>query len=204
MGLKSRTVVSPQSKLVWRNLGIPILLVSEGNSTSSLPILKSFLQISRSLMTDLHSIYLSQLTSLFALHVSVKATYLNIAAKIKTNRITQTRPQSCLPIFSAARKRRKPRNCVLTDDDGSRLLNAAEKFQLILHNSDTFTHIDVARGTKSNIDLVFSTSDIASYMHTRVLEDSMGSDHFPISIIMDTEISIYHRKSFKVQSKKTS
>lgn len=95
-------------------------------------------------------------------------------------------------------------NCASTDDDGLKLLDAAEKHNLIVHNLDSLTHIDFARGNKSNLDLVFSTTDAAAYVHTRTFEDSMGSDHFPISITVDISRSIYHRKSFKVQSKRTN
>ena len=74
---------------------------------------------------------------------------------------------------------------------------------LYLHNSDTYTRVDLSRNKKSNIDLVFTTVDLSSFVSVNVLNDTLGSDHYPISITIDVEKFHYERKAFIIQTKKT-
>lgn len=94
-------------------------------------------------------------------------------------------------------------NCTHTDPDGEKLSEAADENNLFLHNPDVFTHIDASTSRKSNLDLVFSTMSIAPYITTKVLPDTMGSDHFPVNITVDITKTIYSKQTFKIQSKRT-
>lgn len=78
-------------------------------------------------------------------------------------------------------------NCKNTDVDGTRLFESAEKYNLFLHNTDTNSHIDPSTLKKSNLELIFSSVDTASYLHYYVMNDNMGSDHFPIAVTVDAE-----------------
>lgn len=88
-------------------------------------------------------------------------------------------------------------NCHNTDDDGSRLPNASEKYDLFLHKVDSHTHIDSNTGNKSNLDLLFSTMSIAPYIETQVFDHTMGSDHYPITETLYVEISTYTKKNLQ-------
>ena len=95
-------------------------------------------------------------------------------------------------------------NCADTDSDGVSLLEQTEKLNLFLHNSNTHTRFNVATNYKSNIDLIFSTIDIAHLLMVKVSDDSRGSDHFIIHIEYDTEKTVYNKLSFKIQSQRTN
>lgn len=94
-------------------------------------------------------------------------------------------------------------NCRSTDANGIKLLKSAEKYNLYLHNYDNTTYTDSRTGNKNNLDLIFSTTNIAPHISTCVLDDTMGSDLNPVSVTLDMERFIYMRKSFKLQSKRT-
>lgn len=94
-------------------------------------------------------------------------------------------------------------NCSHTDPDGARLLDSFEALSLFLHNHDTYTHFNQSNLSRSNIDLVLSSTDLSSFIETEVFSDSWGSDHFPINIMIDVHRYIYRRETFKIQSKRT-
>ena len=95
-------------------------------------------------------------------------------------------------------------NCADMDSNDVSLLEQTEKLNLFLHNSNTHTRFNVATNYKSNIDLIFSTIDIAHLLMVKVSDDSRGSDHFPIHIEYDTEKTVYNKLSFKIQSQRTN
>ena len=95
-------------------------------------------------------------------------------------------------------------NCRNTDTNGERLFDSINKYNLFLHNTNTFTRIDMSRNQKSNIDLIISTMDVAQFINCKVTDDTIGSDHFPIQIEINVEKSIYYKKTFKIQSKRTN
>ena len=94
-------------------------------------------------------------------------------------------------------------NCDRNDNDGKNLLNALDANNLMIHNLNTLTHIDVARKKKSNIDLIISTPSLADLIDFKVFDDPLGSDHFPINIKVNIQRFLYQRKSFKLHSKRT-
>lgn len=94
-------------------------------------------------------------------------------------------------------------NCSRTDVEGTWLQEKTDDKSLFLHNGDTYTHYDPSSFSRSNLDLVFSSLDIAPHVHVDVTSDPLDSDHFPVSVNVDLQRSIYRRESFKVQSKRT-
>ena len=96
-------------------------------------------------------------------------------------------------------------NCEKTDVNGASILNCLNKFNnIMLHNFDSKTRIDTRTGKKSNIDLIFSSLDIAHKISYRVHRETCNSDHYPIYINISINKHIYHKLSFKVQSMKTN
>ena len=83
-------------------------------------------------------------------------------------------------------------------------LDSINKSDLLLLNPDTVTHINSSNCKTSNIDLVFSTSDIADTLHINANDDTWGSDHFPVFIDLITQKSIYHKKSLNLKSIRTN
>ena len=95
-------------------------------------------------------------------------------------------------------------NCKNTDSNGKKFGKSIEKSNLFVHNHDTLTHLDVYRNNKSNIDLVLSSMNIAEKISVKVYDETLGSDHFPIYLTIETEKFIYKKKSFKISSLRTN
>ena len=91
-------------------------------------------------------------------------------------------------------------NCRDTDSNGTNLLESLDKYNLIIHNNNTYTHVDPATGNKSNIDLAITTMSVISQTDVTVFDDTIGSDHAPIELVYHTNRYIYNKKSFKIQS----
>lgn len=81
-----------------------------------------------------------------------------------------------------------------TDSYGEYLLNSIGKKDLSLHNPNTLTHQNPGNGSLSKIDLILSTMNIASNIIISVLDDTWGSDHFPISCSVNLDKNLYHKK----------
>lgn len=94
-------------------------------------------------------------------------------------------------------------NCQFTDSNGNRLLNAIEACDLFLHNDSSKTYIDINRNYTSNLDLVFSSSNISDKMDVKVSDETRGSDHYPILINVDVQKYLYIKKTFKIKSVRT-
>ncbi|KAK2574685.1 hypothetical protein KPH14_012943, partial [Odynerus spinipes] len=94
-------------------------------------------------------------------------------------------------------------NCKYTDSNGIRLANSVDTHDFFLHNDNSFTHIDMYRNSKSNLDLIFSSINISDKINVEVLDDAMGSDHFPLFITYNTVKSYYTKQSFKLKSVRT-
>lgn len=95
-------------------------------------------------------------------------------------------------------------NCEHSDSNGNRILNATEDFNLIIHNPHTSTRVDFSRNKFSNIDLVISTVDIADRISVSALEDTLGSDHYPLSITMNIAKNLYRKISNRLSTKRTN
>lgn len=94
-------------------------------------------------------------------------------------------------------------NCNHDDPYGLFLENSVNSQNLFLHNHDTFTYQSPVNGTLSNLDLIFSTLNIASNIKTSVFDDTWGSDHFPILCTIDLEKNLHRKKSHKIRSYRT-
>lgn len=94
-------------------------------------------------------------------------------------------------------------NCSHNDVNGYRLANTLEDTDLFIHNTTSLTHIDFYRNKFSNIDLILSSFSIADLIITDTLEDTLGSDHFPIKIVFKTEKFLFTNTSNRLVSKKT-
>ena len=92
-------------------------------------------------------------------------------------------------------------NCRKTDLNGKYLLECVKKAKFFIHNTDMITHID--KTSKSNLDLVITSSNLKDRVETQAHCDTGGSDHYPIYIQINTQKSYYLRKSFKIRSIRT-
>ena len=88
-------------------------------------------------------------------------------------------------------------NCSKIDVSGERLLESIDECNLFLHNDNKITHEDVIKNIKSNIDLVFSTVNLADKINVKIHDDLLGSDHYPIFINVHVEKSFYAKKSLR-------
>ncbi|XP_076651182.1 uncharacterized protein LOC143358149 [Halictus rubicundus] len=89
-------------------------------------------------------------------------------------------------------------NCHSTSTHGKRLESVIFRNNLFLHNEDTLTYCD-----KSNIDMVFSTVNLADRVNVKVSNNRYGSDHNPIYVSVNFEKKYYYRKkSSNIPSKR--
>ena len=95
-------------------------------------------------------------------------------------------------------------NCKNTDSNGERLLNSTDDLDLFLHNYNTISRTDFKNNSHSNIDLLFSTTNIAQKIDIKVFDETLGSDHYPILCTIDIDKHIYIQKSFKLKSIRTN
>ena len=68
------------------------------------------------------------------------------------------------------------------DTNGIKLLNSINDSDLIPVNQNILVHINFNRNSLSNIDLVLCSPAIYDLIKFNILEDSWGSDHFPITV----------------------
>lgn len=94
-------------------------------------------------------------------------------------------------------------NCSKNDSNGERLLHSIQEREVFLHNTDTSTHIDFYRNAKSNLDLIISSLKIADKISVNVLDETWGSDHYPIHISIDADKQIYRKRSLRLKTKRT-
>ena len=91
-------------------------------------------------------------------------------------------------------------NCSKTDNNGKNFYESLLKSNLILHNDNSHTYIQAHNNYTSNIDLIFSSNNLSHRVKANVKSDTWGSDHFPISVEIDIEKFIYHKKCFKIKA----
>ena len=95
-------------------------------------------------------------------------------------------------------------NCKTVNPAGENLYRILNEHNLIVHNTESHSHIEYNQQTRSNLDLVISKTDIAHLITTLQLDDSLGSDHFPISCSLSTGKYIYQKKTNRLSSVRTN
>ncbi len=55
-----------------------------------------------------------------------------------------------------------------------------EEHTLICLNNGNYTKIDVKTGKMSNLDLTLLSASLANRCEWNIIENSMGSDHYPV------------------------
>ena len=94
--------------------------------------------------------------------------------------------------------------CYNTDTNDDRLSNSVNKYDLFLHNNLTTTRIGYNNEKNSNIDLLFSTMNIAQLIEVNSANETFGSDHFPLKCQIKIEKEIYKKKTFKIRTLRTN
>lgn len=64
-------------------------------------------------------------------------------------------------------------------------------------------HVDVRTSLRSNIDFVLSSSNIAGKIDVDVCDETLGSDHYPIFVSIDVDVSSYSKETFRFNSTRT-
>ena len=95
-------------------------------------------------------------------------------------------------------------NCRTTDSNGLKLENSLNTHNnAFIHNTNSFSHIDTYRNFKSNIDLVISSINLSDKINCNVIDETWGSDHYPIFVNVEVIKHMYTKKSFKIKSVRT-
>ena len=74
-----------------------------------------------------------------------------------------------------------------------------------MHNLKSIKHTQFKNNiqTDSNLDLIFSSVNLADKLNVKVNDETWRSDHYPIFIDVYLEKSIYRKKSFNLKSIRT-
>lgn len=91
-------------------------------------------------------------------------------------------------------------NC---DNNGDILQNLMYDKKFICINTDTMSRLSYVNQHPSNIDLAFYSEKILDKINYTQLQDTWGSDHYPISFKMNNALEIYRKKSNRISTKKT-
>ncbi|KAK0160438.1 hypothetical protein PV328_007848 [Microctonus aethiopoides] len=94
-------------------------------------------------------------------------------------------------------------NCQTTDRNGEYLHEIMDQNGYICSNQETQSRIGYIGQRSSNIDLIFSTTNLIDKIDIKQNEDSWGSDHIPIEITIGEKIEYYRKKTNKITTKKT-
>ncbi|CAK9799235.1 RNA-directed DNA polymerase from mobile element jockey [Anthophora plagiata] len=87
-----------------------------------------------------------------------------------------------------------------TNTAGENLEKILADHNLIVHNTDNHSRVDNRHNSKSNIDLFITSTDLAHLVTTRQLDDTHGSDHYPIEAIIEIKKQIQHRISRRLST----
>lgn len=94
-------------------------------------------------------------------------------------------------------------NCQNTDKNGEYLWDITYEKELICINEGTESRIGDIGQIGSNIDLIFSTMEIADSLECEQSNEPWGSDHYPLKLKLKKEVQIYRKKTNKFTTKKT-
>lgn len=70
-------------------------------------------------------------------------------------------------------------------------------------NEDTLSRMGTIGQSSSNIDLIIGSSEDIDSMRIYRLQDTWGSDHYPLVMEWNTEITTYTKKTNRISNKKT-
>lgn len=94
-------------------------------------------------------------------------------------------------------------NCNDTDKNGEILQEEMEEEGFFVINRSILSRISEGGSTPSNIDLMFSSEDIFEIISYKQIEDSWGSDHYPIEYKIEINRKRYIKITNKITTKKT-
>ena len=95
-------------------------------------------------------------------------------------------------------------DCDTTNPSGENLHRLINKHNLIIHNTDTQSHVSHNQRKNSNLDLIITQANIAHFITTQQLEDTLGSDHYPIECTLNTEKHVYQKKTNRLSTTNTN
>ena len=81
-------------------------------------------------------------------------------------------------------------NCRNTDANGT-----INNQNMIIHNENTTTYIDIHRDISSNIDLIASTNKFAEKINVTALDETLGSNHYPLYVEISAKKNFYKKKN---------
>lgn len=84
-------------------------------------------------------------------------------------------------------------NCQRTDVNGDRLMEEMARVGLYVLNEDTKTQGE-AGWQDSNLDLIITNDTIYNCIEYRQLNDTWGSDHFPLTMDIGIKSGVYSKK----------
>lgn len=78
----------------------------------------------------------------------------------------------------------------ITNRDGNELLEAIECSNLIVLNDGSSTRLVPPNYQKSCVDVSLAATNIAPLIHWNLCSDTLGSDHFPIIMLLNKKVDV--------------
>lgn len=94
-------------------------------------------------------------------------------------------------------------NCDRTDKNGEILQDEMEECDLFVINRDTLSHVGEGGRRHLNIDLGFGSADLVSITKYKQINDTWGSDHYPIEFDIEAVRKVYKKRTNRISTKKT-
>lgn len=94
-------------------------------------------------------------------------------------------------------------NCPKTDKNGEKLLDEIEEEEIFIINTQTLSRQGNFNQRSSNIDLITGSRKIVQDSSYYQIDDTWGSDRYPIEVTINETCDEYSKKSFRISTKKT-
>ena len=91
-----------------------------------------------------------------------------------------------------------------SETGGKHLAKSINENDLFLHNNDTIRRTDPYYKTNSNIDHLFSTLKVSQKVNVHVLDETLGSGHYPIFFTVELDKNLYVQRSLEIKFKRTN
>lgn len=84
-------------------------------------------------------------------------------------------------------------NCANIDTNGERLHRVMLNKGYFCLNKDSISRLNYDNQTASNLDLIFANNNLTNITEYEQIDDTWGSDHYPIRISIDLTFQLYKK-----------
>ncbi|XP_071581897.1 uncharacterized protein [Temnothorax nylanderi] len=94
-------------------------------------------------------------------------------------------------------------NCASNNDSGDVLFDIMSDKDFLCVNTDTKSRVGYTGQRDSNLDLLFCSGGAVNRIDYQQMDETWGSDHFPITFTFDYHTQVYRKITNRISTKKT-